>query len=125
MTTKNEPLNSIQARIEELRNTITEKEDQIKSRALHLSDSIKAELAPVEFVKKYPFQAAGITFMTGLVLTRALRGSKRTPSNEQSDSYPVQPQRNSALYTIGIDVLRSAKDLGFSYLQKYIDSKLK
>ena len=125
MTTKNEPLNSIQARIEELRNTITEKEDQLKSRALHLSDSIKAELAPVEFVKKYPFQAAGITFMTGLVLTRALRGSKRTPSNEQPDSYPVQPQRNSALYTIGIDVLRSAKDLGFSYLQKYIDSKLK
>ena len=58
MTTKNEPLNSIQARIEELQNTIAEKEDQIKSRALHLSDSIKAELEPMQIVKKYPFQAA-------------------------------------------------------------------
>ncbi len=125
MTTKNEPLNSIQARIEELQNTITEKEDQIKSRALHLSDSIKAELAPMEIVKKYPVQAAAVTFLTGLVLTLALRDRKRTPSTEQSDCYPSQPQRNSALYTIGLDVLRSAKDLGFSYLQKYIDSKLK
>jgi len=125
MTTKNEPLNGIQARIEELQNTIAEKEDQIRSRALHLSDSIKEELAPMQIVKKYPFQAAGITFVTGLVLTRALRGSKRTPSTEQTDCYPLQPQRNSALYTIGLDVLRSAKDLGFSYLQKYIDSKIK
>ena len=125
MTTKNEPLNVIQARIEELQNTIAEKEDQIRSRALHLSDSIKEELAPMQIVKKYPFQAAGITFVTGLVLTRTLRGSKRAPSTEQSDCYSVQPQRNSALYTIGLDVLRSAKDLGFSYLQKYIDSKIK
>ena len=125
MTTKNEPLNGIQARIEELQNTIAEKENQIRSRALHLSDSIKEELAPMQIVKKYPFQAAGITFVTGLVLTRTLRGSKRTPSTEQTDCYPLQPQRNSALYTIGLDVLRSAKDLGFSYLQKYIDSKIK
>ena len=53
MTTKNEPLPSIQARIEELQNTIVEKEKQIKSRALHLSDNLKAEIAPIEIVKKY------------------------------------------------------------------------
>ena len=125
MTTKNEPLSSIQARIEELQNTISEKEEQIKSRALHLSDSIKEELAPMEIVKKYPFQATGITFLTGLLFIRALRGRKTTQSTEKPDCYPAQSQRNSALYTIGLDVLRSAKDLGFGYLQKYIDKKLK
>jgi hypothetical protein len=125
MTTKNDPLNSIQARIEELQNTIAEKEKQIKSRALDLSDNLKAELAPMEIVKKYPFQTAGITFVTGLLLTRALRGRKTTLSTETPDCYPAPSQRNSALSTLGLDVLRSAKDLGFSYLQKYIDRKLK
>ncbi len=56
MTTKNEPLNSIQARIEELQNTIAEKEDQIRSRALHLSESIKAELEPCRLSKNIHFR---------------------------------------------------------------------
>ena len=125
MTTKNEPLSSIQARIEELHNTISEKEEQIKSRALHLSDNLKAELAPMEIVKKYPFQAAGITFVTALLLTRTLRGSKKNSTLEQREHSTVQSQGQSALNTIGLDVLRSVKDLGFKYLQRYIDSKLK
>jgi hypothetical protein len=125
MTTKNEPLYSIQARIEELQNTIAEKEEQIKSRALHLSENIKAELAPMEIVKKYPFQATGITFVSAILLIRTLSGRKSTTSPEHPDYSSAQSQQNSALYTIGLDVLRSAKDLGFSYLKRYIDSKIK
>ena len=125
MTTKNEPLHSIQARIEELQNTIADKEEQIKSRALHLSDNLKAELAPMEIVKKYPFQSAGITFAASILLTRTLRGSKKNDLPGQKEHSAVQSQGHSALYTIGLDVLRSAKDLGFKYLQRYIDNKLK
>ena len=125
MTTKNEPLHSIQARIEELQNTIVEKEKQIKSRALHLSDNLKAEIAPIEIVKKYPFQAAGITFVSALLLTRALRGSKKKSVPAEIEHSALPSQGHGALYTIGLDVLRSAKDLGFNYLQRYIDSKLK
>ena len=99
MTTKNEPLPSIQARIEELQNTIVEKEKQIKSRALHLSDNLKAEIAPIEIVKKYPFQAAGITFVSALLLTRALRGSKKKSVPAEIEQSALPSQGHGALYT--------------------------
>ncbi|NMW21336.1 MAG: hypothetical protein HKK67_06840 [Chlorobiaceae bacterium] len=125
MTTKNETINSIQSRIEELQNTISEKEKQIKARALHLKDDLKEELKPKEIVKKYPFQCAGMTFFTGILLTRALKGRRGATSPAQAEYSSVPFQGRGALYTIGLDVLRSAKDLGFSYLQRYIDNKLK
>jgi len=125
MTTKNETLSGIQARIEELQSSILEKEEQIKSRAQHLKDDLKNEISPVEMVKKYPFQAAGVTFVAGLLITRALKGLGKSSLSVQSEQSSSPSQRNSALYTIGLDVLRSAKDMGFSYLQRYIDSKIK
>ncbi len=125
MTTKNEPLRGIQARIEELQNTISEKEGEIKSRAQHLKDDLKAELAPVEMVKKYPLIAAGTTFLATLILTRALTGNRSYASQAKPECSPSPTQSRGALYSIGIDILRSAKDLGFNYLQRYIDSKIK
>ncbi len=125
MTTKNETLSGIQARIEELQSSILEKEEQIKSRAQHLKDDLKNEISPVEMVKKYPFQATGVTFVAGLLITRALKGLRKSSLSVQSEQSYSPSQSNSALYTIGLDVLRSAKDLGFSYLQRYIDSKIK
>ncbi len=131
MTTKNDPLNTIQARIEELQNTIAEKEEQIKKRTRRLKDDLEAELSPVQIVRKHPLQAVGATFFIGLLVTRALRGTQRGSSTPQRTEAPAstecsRPQQSDgALYTIGLDVLRSAKDLGFSYLQRYIDKKIK
>ena len=133
MTTPNEPLQSIQARIEELQNTITEKEEQIKARARNLKDELQGELeaqfSPEEIVRKHPFQAAGTAFVTGLVIARLLKGG-RYPSEPAKQKHTAQQERlpspeKSALYTIGLEVLRSAKELGFTYLQRYIDKKIK
>jgi len=129
MTTKNEHLSSIQARIEELQNTITEKEMEIKARTRQLRDDLEAELSPVELVRCYPFKAAAATFIAGLLLARFLKGGRRTANVKRGDSSPLQDScsspNNNALETIGIDILRSAKDLGFNYLQRYIDKKIR
>jgi ElaB/YqjD/DUF883 family membrane-anchored ribosome-binding protein len=125
MTTKSETLSGIQARIEELQSTITEKEEQIKTRAMHLKDDLKAEFSPDEIVKKYPLQAVGMTFVTGMLIARTLKGLKSPSSTAKPEHVSSLSQNNSALYNIGIDILRSAKDMGFKYLQRYIDSKLK
>jgi hypothetical protein len=129
MTTKNEPLPSIQARIEELQNSIAEKEEKIKSRSRQLKKELEAELSPIEFVKRHPLKAAGTTFVAGLLLAKALKGRKG-PSNPVQKESRIRPdsfpsQNKSALTTLGIDVLRSVKDLGFTYLQRYIDKKIK
>ncbi len=133
MTTPNEPLHSIQARIEELQNTITEKEEQIKTRARNLKDELQDELeaqfSPEVLVKKYPFQAAGAAFVTGLVVAKLLKGrrgsSSPTTVKESWKQERTPSPEKSALYTIGLEVLRSAKELGFTYLQRYIDKKIK
>jgi hypothetical protein len=125
MTTKSETLSGIQARIEELQSTIADKEEQIKTRAMNLKDDLKAEFSPDKMVKKYPFQAAGVTFVTGILIARALKGNRNPSSPVKLRDASSSSQNNSALYSIGIDVLRSAKDMGFKYLQRYIDSKLK
>ncbi|MBZ4218682.1 MAG: hypothetical protein LAC69_00630 [Chlorobium sp.] len=129
MTTINEPLASIQARIDELQNTIAEKEAQIKARARKLKTDIEAELSPVKLVKKYPFPATGIMFVTGLLIGRALRGSSSQASTlaVQKDCSSVEylpTSQKSAMSTIGLEALRSAKDLGFACLQRYIDKKI-
>lgn len=131
MTTKNDPLHSIQARIEELQNAIAEKEEQIKKRTSRLKDDLEAELSPVQIVRKHPLQAVGATFFIGFLFTRALSVRRKRSSTPLlpkpfASSECSRPQQGeSALYTIGVDVLRSAKDLGFSYLQRYIDKKIK
>ena len=127
MTTTNEPLAGIQARIEELQNNIAEKEAQIKARTRKLKEEIETELSPVKLVKKYPFPATGITFVAGLLIGKALRGSRSasTPAvNKACAAVERSPSnQKSALSTIGLEALRSAKELGFACLQRYIDKK--
>lgn len=129
MTTKNEHLSGIQARIEELQHTITEKEAAIKERTRQFKDNLEAELSPVELVRSHPFEAAATTFVTGLLIARAVKGSRKSPNALSADGCIVKescPSPNkSALNAIGLDILRSAKDLGFSYLQRYIDKKIR
>ncbi len=129
MTTKNEPLTGIQARIEELHNTIAEKEEQIKSRTKKLKDDIKEEVSPEKMIRKYPFEAAGASFLAGLILARTLRGCKKSAGKvEQVTLAPQQhfsTQPKTALSAIGFEVMRSVKDIGFSYLQRYLEKKIK
>lgn len=131
MTTTNEPLTGIQARIEELQNTIAEKETQIKARGHQLKEEIGAELSPVELVRKHPFPATALLFVAGLQLGKTLR-SGMTSSASAPAAVTISPSvehalspRKGALSTFGLEVLRSAKDLGFTYLQRYIDKKFK
>jgi hypothetical protein len=131
MTTTNEPLTGIQARIEELQNTIAEKETQIKARGHQLKEEIGAELSPVELVRKHPFPATALLFVAGLQLGKTLRSGMASSASVPaavtiSPSVEHAPSpRKGALSTFGLEVLRSAKDLGFTYLQRYIDKKFK
>lgn len=128
MTTKNDSLHSIQARIEELQNTIAEKEKQIKARTRHLKEDIAEELSPEEIVKKHPFLAAGTTFTAGLILTKTIGGrKKRCPVKTETKVLPepVTSQRKSVLYTVGLDVFHSLKDIGFGYLQRYLENRFR
>ena len=129
MTPINEPLVSIQARIEELQNTIEDREAQIKARTRKLKEGIETELSPIELVRKHPFTVTGVIFFTGLLLGKALSGRKSsaTPTVQTAcaSAERLPSNQKSALSTIGLEALRSAKDLGFACLQRYIDKKIK
>ncbi len=129
MTTTNEPLVGIQARIEELQNTIAEKEEQIKTRARKLKEGLQEEISPTKFIRRHPFETVGTSFLAGLLITTALR-SHRSPSAQEegqlnTTSQFIPTQGKTALSAIGLEVLRSVKDLGFTYLQRYLDNKIK
>jgi len=130
MTTPNEPLVGIQARIEELHNTITEKEEQIKMRTRKLAANLKEEISPENIIRKHPGKAAGAAFIAAFLLTRTLRGH-RSPSIRVEHTQHSTPSQNlsthskTALSTIGFEVLRSVKDIGFTYLQRYLEKKIR
>ncbi|MEI7694851.1 MAG: hypothetical protein WCG61_04875 [Chlorobium sp.] len=127
MTTQNEPLVGIQARIEELHNTIAEKEEQIKARTQKLKEDLSKEFSPEHIIRQHPFKAAGATFVAGFVLTRSLKRSKSSPPREETahtvPSTKISTASKIALSTIGLEVLRSFKELGFTYLQRYLERK--
>ena len=129
MTTPNEPLVGIQARIEELHNTITEKEELIKARTRKLKEELKEEISPENIIRQHPFKATGAAFVAGLLFTKILRNHKSdTPRVETPYSAPSQhltTQSKTALSTIGFEVLRSIKDIGFNYLQRYLEKKIR
>jgi hypothetical protein len=120
MTTPNEPLHTIQVRIDELQATIAEKEEQIKQRATKLKDDLKNELSPAQLVKHHPFVAVGTTFVGGFFIGRTLSGYK----HHHHTATPTTPAiGNSFLATIGAEVVRSLKDVGIAYLHRYFDKK--
>ncbi|MEI7933496.1 MAG: hypothetical protein WCH30_00360 [Chlorobiaceae bacterium] len=128
MTTTNEPLVGIQARIEELQNTIAEKEEQIKTRARKLKTELQEEISPIKLIRQHPFEAVGTSFFAGLLLIAALRSHRRPAAQEErqltTTSQLIPTQSKTALSAIGLEVLRSVKDLGFTYLQRYLDKKI-
>jgi hypothetical protein len=130
MTTKNDTLHGIQARIEELQKTIAEKEKQIKARTRNLQKDIEEELSPEEIIKKHPFLAAGTTFTAGLILTKSLGGRRKSPPQAKAPEPAFQPEpatsrRKGVMYSVGLDVFHSLKDIGFRYLQGYVENKFR
>lgn len=124
--TTNETLDGIEARIEDLQNTITEKEEQIRQRARQLKEDLQTGLSPEEIIRKHPFESAGTVLVVGLMIGRALKPSsgKGRPAPL---TQPVQQHSTlkSTMSSIGIEILRSTKDLGFTYLQRYLDRKIR
>ncbi len=128
MTPTNEPLAGTQARINELQNIIAEKEAQIKARGRKLRAELETGLSPLEVVRKHPFQATAVVFAAGLLLGKGGRCKKSiSPPISEAAYAPAKrfPSRSqSALSAIGLEVLRTAKELGFASLQHYIDKKI-
>ncbi|NTV02235.1 MAG: hypothetical protein HGB04_05545 [Chlorobiaceae bacterium] len=131
MTTANEHLKSIQSRIDELEQTISERGEQIRTRAQHLKKEIQEELAPEELVRKHPFKTTGVALLTGLLIGRIAK-SVIAPSPRPAaaaESLPVVRQESSALKTalaaVGAEALHAGKDLAITWLRNYIEEKKK
>ena len=131
MTTANEHLKSIQSRIDELEQTISERGEQIKSRAMHLKEEIEEELAPEELVRKHPFKTTGIALLSGLLIGRAAKSiiapsPKPVAIPERVTEVRREPSAvKAALATIGTEALHAGKDLAITWLRNYIEEKKK
>lgn len=137
MTQRNEPLQSIQSRIEELQNTIASKEQAIRQRSRQLHHDIETELSPAELVRKHPFPAAGLSLAAGLLVGRTIkraaspRKAAPRPAAPIAQPHEAVPQQAStsragnAAREIGLELLNAGKEMAINYLQGYIDSKLR
>lgn len=129
MDKKTEPLKNIEARIHELEDSIHEREKQLKERAGRFKKELQEELSPAELVKKYPLQTTGASLLFGFFAGKVMRSivSPSSHNNAQSAKPPKNEpsELKSAVNSIGIDILRSGKDLAFNYLKYYLDDKMK
>ncbi|QEQ56504.1 hypothetical protein [Chlorobium phaeovibrioides] len=115
--------------MKELQSTIAEKEEQIRQRGHQLQHDIEAGISPKEMVKKHPLQSTAIFFVTGLLTGKVLRHLTRRPTTptatKKTELSQPQAATDSSFSDIRMELLRSAKDLGVSYLQHYIDGKFR
>jgi hypothetical protein len=130
MTTANDHIKSIQSRIDELEQTVSERGDKIKARTRQLKDELQEELSPGELIRKHPLEAAGVSFVTGLIAGRAVRsmfghGHKKTPAIQIAPAEKPTTTINSTLSIIGIELLHAAKELAVTWLRSRIDEKKK
>jgi hypothetical protein len=131
MTTANEHLKSIQSRIDELEQTISERGEQIKTRALNLKEELQDELAPEELVRKHPFKATGAALLTGLLIGRAAKSivAPARGTVTVTENLPAARHEPSALMValsaVGAEVLHAGKDLAITWLRNYIEEKKK
>ncbi|HWR02073.1 MAG TPA: hypothetical protein VN371_09440 [Chlorobaculum sp.] len=129
MTTANDPIKSIQSRIDELEQTISERGEHIKARAMELKDELQEELSPAELIRKHPVQAAGASFVTGLFLGRVIKGIVSPSHKSPAVSAVPAGKQNSTLAAtvgiIGVELLHTAKDLGIAWIKSYIEEKKK
>jgi hypothetical protein len=131
MITANEHIKSIQSRIDELEQTISERGEQIKSRAVNLKAELQEELAPEELIRRHPFKSTGSALLVGLLVGRAFKSvvAPARRSAPVSESQPAKHREPSAmkvaLATIGAEALYAGKDLAISWMKSYIEEKKK
>lgn len=140
MTTANDPIRSIQSRIDELEQTITDRGEEIKARAKQLRDDLEDELSPREIIRKHPVESAGLSLVTGFVAGRIIRsivtpqrrrvvetGPRIEPQPQPvSTAMPKEKQSSplrGALNAIGIELLHTAKDLAIAWLKTRQEEK--
>jgi ElaB/YqjD/DUF883 family membrane-anchored ribosome-binding protein len=132
MTTANDQLRSIQSRVDELEQTISDRGEQIKARATQLKEEIREELAPLEILRKHPMEAAGVSFVTGLLAGRLMKSAMgpkrhRTPVvHPDVAPAPQTPQTSPlgvAVGALGIELLHAARDLAVTWLKTRAEEK--
>jgi len=137
MTNANDPLKSIQSRIDELEQTISERGEQIKARTHQLKEDLQDELSPVELVKRHPVESAGISFVTGILAGRVVRGlvSPRKPKAVKKKAMHSEPAPGeepivvkpsalkAAMGSIGIELLNTGKDLAITWAKNQFEAR--
>jgi hypothetical protein len=129
MTTANDPIKSIQSRIDELEQTISERGEHIKTQAMRLKDDLQDELSPAELIRKHPLEAAGASFVTGVLLGRVIKGivspSQKSPAVKSLPEEKQHTTLSATVGVIGVELLHTAKDLGIAWIKNYIEEKKK
>ena len=129
MTNANDPIKSIQSRIDELEQTISERGEHIRTRTMQLKEEIQEELSPAELIRKHPLEAAGASFVTGILLGRAIKGIVSPSQKSDTVKSPAVEKKQSTLGAtigiIGVELLNTAKDLGIAWIKNYIEEKKK
>lgn len=138
MTTANDPIKSIQSRIDELEQTITERGEDIRARARQLKNDLEEELSPMELVRKHPVESAGLSLVTGILAGRIVKslvtpkrrrivetrpGIEPQPAITGSPKEKQNSQLRVALGAIGIELLHTAKDLSVTWLKNRQEEK--
>ncbi len=129
MANKTEPLKSTEAKIQELENRIRDREEQLRKRTGRFKKELQQELSPEELVRRYPFRTTGLSlligFFTGKLIRKALsrQPQQRTETDRSQRKEPSELK--SALGSIGLELLRSGKDIAISYLKHSLDKKIK
>ena len=136
MTNANDPIKNIQSRIDELEHTISERGEQIRERTRHLKEDLQEELSPMELIKKHPVEAAGVSFVTGIVAGRAVRSLFSPKQKSAYVASQAQPAPHAALANqaspiavaagaIGAELLHAAKDLAITWLKSRVADRKK
>lgn len=138
MTTANDPIRSIQSRIDELEQTITDRGEEIKARAKQLRDDLEDELSPREIIRKHPVESAGLSLVTGFIAGRIIRSIVTPQRSRVVEARPhIEPQPVSsaapkekqssplrvALNAIGIELLHTGKDMAITWLKTRQEEK--
>jgi hypothetical protein len=133
MTNAHDPIKNVQSRIDELEQTISERGEQIKERTRQLKDDLQEELSPMELIKKHPVEAAGVSFVTGIIAGRVVR-SLFTPKRKPAAAPQAQPAQQTAptkhpsavgavIGAIATELLHTAKDLGITLIKNHYEAK--
>ncbi len=138
MSNVNDPIKNIQSRIDELEETISERGEQIRERTRQLKEDLQEELSPMELVRKHPVEAAGASFVTGIVagrIVRSLFSPKRRSADKAISATPLPPPQAPqakqaspiavAAGAIGAELLHAAKDLAITWLKNRVAEKKK